>query len=743
MKRLSLVWFLCLAAVALGLVFVSWSERLSANVGDLLPEGEAVEGRLVLSWVQSKQAGIVWAVLHAPDQVEGLWSFVESELAEISAVEGVFRLDETTWIEDQAEFWWSQRLGLRFPQWWQGHVEKDPQSMAEAAVEDLDQFLAEPDAFVWDELIPADPLLLISSGLSVLRTEAIGGTDTIPLMLTLRGDPLDPAVQEALTEGMESLRISLQDKWAEADWRYSGVVRFAQANRQGISAEVGRLNVAIFVSVLVLMFLLVRSLKPLLAVAVVVAGSVVCGAGAMIVLYDQIHVLALVLGAILAGIAADYAIHTITGKGALKGILFPLLLGFASTAIGFSLFLAAPLPLLQQTGVFVLSGLTGALVTALSVRAWLQPADAALLGRRLPAIKAPKLPIFVTIPAVVILFLLAASRMEWTDDLRMLEYPTPELYALEADIQAQIHTVTDAEVLLVTGSDWREARGRLAEVLQRLDGALDSAIKIWEWIPDPTLLGDLEVWLEREGDVFAEALASELDRAEFEVQAFEPFFEDWLQWRASVSETDYWDRLVAETSAAMSGPLMLLFSAGDGEQPAWFSLSVDKAPEQLAQLEALPGVVRHSQLTHLNTLFAEYRRSLMGLILVAAAVMAAVLFAFLRSREFFLVLGVVCGAVSISFSMLSLWRSGLDLFDLMGAFLGACLILDYSLFALNARRYQRPMPVSIHLSAVTTASSFLWLSSSSVAAVQHLGQTVSVCVLVGWLLTWIFVHGKD
>jgi predicted exporter len=743
MKRWAVIWFLCLAAIAGGLSFVSWSERLSANVGDLLPQGEAVEGRLVRSWVQSKQSGIVWAVLDAPEQADAVWAFVESELRELSVVEGIYRLDTTDWIEDQADFWWSQRLGMRFPQWWDQHLDKDPIAMARTAVAQLDQFLAEPDAFVWDDLIPGDPLLLIPSGFSVLHSASGDQTGRIPLMLSLRGDPLDPLVQEVVMEAMDSLQLRLQEEWAGADWRYSGVVRFAQANREGISAEVGRLNLSIFASVLLLMFLLVRSVKPLLVVALVVAGSVICGAAAVVVGFAQIHVLALVLGAILAGIAADYAIHTITGKGPLKAILFPLLLGFLSTAIGFSLFLVAPLPLFQQTGVFVLCGLIGALLTALALRAWLQPADTALLGRRFPVIKPPAFSPLLVVPIIGVLAVWAVFRMSWTDDLRMLEYPTPELYALEADIQAQIHVSSGSEALLVTGRDWREARGRLSEVLAHVETEEEAMLKIWEWIPNPVILEALDLWLVQEGESFAEALAHELDRAEFEVEVFAPFFEDWQQWRSDAVDAGYWDRLVAEFSSALSGPLLLLFSAGEGEQPAWFSLTIPESASQWEALESLPGVVRQSQLSHLNTLFAQYRSSLMWLIVVAAVVMAVVLSIFLRFREFVLSMVIVCGALSFSFALISLWRTGLDLFDLMGAFLGGCLILDYTLFALNARRLKRSMPVSIHLSAATTASSFLWLSSSSVAAVQHLGQTVSVCVIVGWLLTWIFVNGKD
>lgn len=741
MRWFSAAWLLFLMVLAIGMSNVPWGERISADVGDLLPEGEAIESQLVRSWVQSRQAGTVWAVLQTSRQedLERAWVELKEELETVEQISQVIRLDEMDWLQDGAEFWWQHRFGLRFPGWWAKHRAKDSDAMARFAVENLIAFLDQPDAFVWDDLIPGDPLLLLPTGLQELQVAEQGLEGVVPIMLVLSGRPLDPVVQEGLTESIGRIRLDLQERWQSIDFRYTGVVFFAQANRQGITAEVSRLNLSILLSVLLLMFLLIRSFKPLAVVAVVVGGSVLCGATAVIVLFDQVHVLALVLGAVLAGIAADYAIHTTTGKSELRKILFPLVLGFGSTVIGFSLFLVAPLLLLKQTGVFVMTGLAGALLTALCMRIWIAPTDGRFLQSSPLTGRAIRLrPIYVVL-IIGLAVVFGVMRLNWTDDLRMLEFPTPELYAEEEQIQSLIHAPAAGELVLVSGENWREARERMAIVLGNIDSSSNSAISLWEWIPDPAVLAELEQWLAEESVAFIQALEMHLEEADFEAEAFSGFFDDWQAWVRKVEHPDYWDALVEDVSENLRGPLMLLFSAGDGEAPAWFSMTLPAGTE----LPEIPGVVKQSQLNHLNALFAQYRKALLSLILIAAVAMSAVLLVFLRRGEFAAVLAVVCGSIALGMALVSIWRTGVDMFDLMGAFLGACLILDYGLFALNARRLGKPMPVSIHLSALTTVVSFAWLTSSSVAAVQHLGQTVGICVLLGWSLTWIFVHGKD
>ncbi|HOG94333.1 MAG TPA: hypothetical protein PLE80_12240, partial [Opitutaceae bacterium] len=71
----------------------------------------------------------------------------------------------------------------------------------------------------------------------------------------------------------------------------------------------------------------------------------------------------------------------------------------------------------------------------------------------------------------------------------------------------------------------------------------------------------------------------------------------------------------------------------------------------------------------------------------------------------------------------------LNLFHLLGAFLGVCLSHNYAIFtAENHTRGEEPPP-SIRLSALTTAASFGALALSQIPVVAALGSTVALIVI--------------
>ena len=82
-----------------------------------------------------------------------------------------------------------------------------------------------------------------------------------------------------------------------------------------------------------------------------------------------------------------------------------------------------------------------------------------------------------------------------------------------------------------------------------------------------------------------------------------------------------------------------------------------------------------------------------------------------------------------AFGLLGLAGQTLNLFHLLGAFLGVCLSHNYAIFtAENAARGDEPPP-SIRLSALTTAASFGVLALSSIPVVSALGTMVAAIVV--------------
>lgn len=750
LRLVTSLWVLLLIGAGLFIYQLPWGEKLSTSVGDLLPEGSRAEGIIVRDWVQSRQSRMVWATLQPGPRADNtaIQAF-EEYLTGKSPIASVYRLDTTGWIEEHSGFWWQQRFALRFPHWWSemtAEYGKDPKDLAAGAVSRLEMFLEQPDSLAWESLLQGDPLLLIPEGVDAFDRVLSGQQDyaqkdpVIPWMLELKGDPLETTTQEDFLQAMKEVSHKLIEILPDAVWEYSGVVRFAEANRSGITREVAWLNIAIAGSVLLIMAVFVKSLKPLLVVAVVIIGSLLCGILVVMQVFQQVHILALVMGSILAGIAADYAFHTAIGSHTLKNVLFPLLVGFFTTATGYSLFLFAPLPMLQQTGLFVSAGLAGALVTAVLLRCWLKPEVirwrivAGFSGFSTSGIGGKELTLG-GVAFLAIIFGIAFMRVSWIDDLRLLEKPTPELYRIDTEVRQKIVGADDAQLIIVTGSDWRDARKNLNLFLKNFPDENEFGARIWEWVPDPDVLIELADWLRQNGGGFGEAMMVELENRHFDSRAFQPFVTDWTDWLETVQIPGYWDQQVTMLGEVLPGPLSALFSPGKNDGPAWFGVSLAKEVEMQDRLLELPGVIAFSQLSQLNQLFAGYREAVLKLAMGAAALIAVILMLILPFRFALMVVFIPCAAVGCYLVLGSFFRGHFNLFDLIGIFLGACLALDYALFSASAIRKNEGIPSSIHLSALTTSVSFLWLNASSVPAVQHLGQSVALSVLFAWLIT--------
>jgi predicted exporter len=93
------------------------------------------------------------------------------------------------------------------------------------------------------------------------------------------------------------------------------------------------------------------------------------------------------------------------------------------------------------------------------------------------------------------------------------------------------------------------------------------------------------------------------------------------------------------------------------------------------------------------------------------------------------IFAIPCGACLGIFGVLGWLGHPLNLFHLLGAFLGVCLTHNYSIFSATSAYRREPPPVSVRLSALTTASSFGVLALSGIPVVRALGITVAAMVV--------------
>ena len=127
--------------------------------------------------------------------------------------------------------------------------------------------------------------------------------------------------------------------------QWSGVDRFAAANRDRIEAEVKILNVVSILVVLAVGCLFVRQLWKMLHLVPVIACSLLGAWTVTTLVFDRVHVLVFVIGSLLSGVAVDYGFYIYMQPSLrpgepysekLRRLLKPLLASCLTTVVGFS-----------------------------------------------------------------------------------------------------------------------------------------------------------------------------------------------------------------------------------------------------------------------------------------------------------------------------------------------------------------------------------------------------------------------
>jgi predicted exporter len=132
----------------------------------------------------------------------------------------------------------------------------------------------------------------------------------------------------------------------------------------------------------------------------------------------------------------------------------------------------------------------------------------------------------------------------------------------------------------------------------------------------------------------------------------------------------------------------------------------------------------------LNRLFANYRASALHLSLAGLALVGLGVLLTYGWRDGWRIFAIPGGACLGLFGLFGWSGLPLNLFHLLGAFLGVCLTHNYSIFTATSAYRHEPPPVSVRLSALTTAASFGVLALSGIPVVRALGVTVTAMVLV-------------
>lgn len=753
-------WSIRLVLAVAALAGLAWlwqldrSAKISTNILDLIPSDERVpELALTQQLAGDAQSKVALFALDLPagDRARGEAATGEflRALRGSPAFAEASLLHDTTARDALGRQVFSQRFDLLLPGWldaaWReyraaGAVEPWAEWLAARTARRLQAMLGSPEALAFQEILPADPLLLlpglVSSVQGLAAADAPRADDVALVWARTSGSPWKDEGQQPVFEAVLEAKAAAQSASPEVGLRWFSIGRIARETRAEIEGELSVLNAVSLVAVLGIALASLRGALKALHLAPVLLGALLGAWVATTMVFDRVHVLVFVVGSLLGGVAIDYGFYLYLQPPLSDGepyakkvgrLIRPLLSSALTTIVGFSLLLFSELPLIRQLGIFVSAGLLSALATALL---WFAQVDPPYMPtRKFVQARVAKVSSAVRAGARLLLVLGAAVALvgpwflRWHDDIRQLEIPLPQLHAEAAEVRALFGETSARTVYITRGEDLASARAALARFSEWHAGTRPGATlaSIGNTLPEeaawravPERLAGLEK--------FGQALRTALEREGFDAGAFEPFFEAWDVWRATPRE-DY-AAATGRLLASLSGPLRMMADVQPGR--CWIA-SVSDAPRADPPPEL--GTIGLSGLANMNELFGRYRvsavrLSLWGLGLVGLSML--VLYGAWRGAKIF---SLPLGSCMFAFGALGLAGQTLNLFHLLGAFLGVCLSHNYAIFtAENAARGEE-QPPSIRLSGVTTATSFGILALSAIPVVKALGLTVALIVV--------------
>lgn len=725
--------FIVLGIVALVVALIIGISRaqFTTSVVDLLPSertefkilselAEQDQGRLLTVRLFSKHRSVSpstgLAFLEALQQdplIEKVWLADYSALREAGAklFHNRYQWMLPTWLEQN------------FPEW-KKDTEIDSNVIAGRVIDQMDRYLSSPEGTTLVETIPEDPFILMEQVLNstALLNQPLEKND-LTLWIRQRASPFSKEGQEPVFQSIEAAFLAASQGIPGLQMEYSGVSRFAAASEMGIKGEIERFNLFGLILVLIVTAYWVRSIRTTFHIFLVVTIALVSAATTVIFAFPTVHVISLVIGSILAGIAVDYAFHLLlTERCGLdkQSVTKAVVTGSISSALGFIILLWAPLPFLKQVGAFVGSGLIAALLAALVLRSQKRE----VLPKGLSLLNPFSLPAW-TGPLLVLICIPGLHSIEWEDHIGNLEYPLPKLKSTEQRLRWQSPLGEQNASYLVYGKSLMEASERLRQL--HLDADNAQLLHLGTWIPDLELIQATHQYF-KEKTGFISALRQAMEDRGYHANSFDPFFENWDTYiRSEINEKTY-TRSLTEFSVTLPGPLTTLIHTG--EQLSWFMVL---SPSTFRPNNT-EGVIQLDQKSILSAAFSTYRQTLItfsSFCLLGLSLAVLSIYGLARGAA---ALAIPTLAVLAAYGLCGHFSTNLGLFHIVGTLLAFCISLDYALFGVVSHQKHYRLPASVCISAITTLGAFAILMTSSIPAIQQLSSTILVIISMNLLL---------
>lgn len=531
----------------------------------------------------------------------------------------------------------------------------------------------------------------------------------------------------------------------------AGVPLQAEAGAASGVREMNMIGWGGLLAVAALVWWAFMALRPLLLIAASLLVGCAAGLSATVLLFGQVHLLTLVFGASLIGVAEDYGIHYFASRlsaprlapwALMRRLLPGLCLALITSVLGYLALGVVSLPGLRQMAVFSATGLTASFLCTVC---WFPIFDRGSLhaSRMSRAVSAgltrwPRLragPVVVMVAIFIGLGLVGATRLQVLDDVRQLQAPAPDLLRAQLEVGRLLRMPSPAQYFIVQGRSAQEVLEREEALKDRLHtllaqgGSGQAPLRLSalsDWVPSHGRQAEnrrLSFGVEQPiVEQVAKLTGEDLLRPTCGQQALE--LDAWLAGPAPPAAAAQWLGKVAGVFAS------IVVISG---------LTANASGEQLQTLgEAVPGVSWEDRTAALSRLLGRFRVTI-GYLLLASHALALVALSLRYGRQAWRAWLPTALASVGCVAILGFCGAGFQLFHVLALVLLLGVGIDYGIFLLEcAGRDQGYAWLAVLLGAASTGFSFGLLALSAVPALHAFGATLFMGLMLVCLLTPLF-----
>lgn len=544
----------------------------------------------------------------------------------------------------------------------------------------------------------------------------------IPVFINIKASHINIRDSVVIFEELQTIKKkytqALTKENSATEVLMTGMILHSAAASIQAQSEISNFGLLSLIGVIVIILLAFRAVIPLIACLAVIACALLVGITALVLLFDEIHLLAFVFAVSILGIAVDYGFHVLvlrqhTQASArdIRGKVFlPLTIALLSTIAGYSLFFTTPIELLHQVVVFIGFGLVGAYLSALLLLPSIQFNSTGTSFAVLP-----KQHIAYLIIATLV-FIASITALNFDDNIGNLNTKSSLLIEEEQKVARLTGENVYPHMVLIWASDQDKLLQESQQLAERLrsQGAVLKSIADWQ-LPEVEQLTNIDLiktnWQLNNYRAISPYLADNaIESALTQAKPIElkpDFISQYTGVNIKKVAQQYWTAL--------------LLSAPPSQAQA---LSIAQAPS--SSYVNLP--------LALSEQLGEVRADVIYTALPATLVILVILSCYFGFTSALVMLLVPIVSSGLALIISQFFQTSLNIFNVLACLLIITLAIDYMVF-FRAHGMTKHISHTISLSALSSALTFGVMSFSTTPAVSSFGLTLLIGISLAWLLS--------